>query len=124
VAASDDPLVARDESTRELAAALKAALVTKQDEELALWLLGLQAALDVGRVVRALRLSSQPPKAGVPFPGSLANRLADATTASLQPTDGPDRWAAVLEAVAFSPVRTLVSPTAAPEVRSDELTAT
>ena len=106
VAASDDPLVARDESTRELAAELKAALVTKQDEELALWLGDVEAALDVGRVVRALRLSSQPPKAGVPFPGALATRLAEATTASLQPTDGPDRWSAVLEAAAFSPVRT------------------
>jgi hypothetical protein len=124
VAASDDPVVARDESTRELAATLKSALVTKQDEELALWLADVEAALDVGRVVRALRLSSQPPKAGVPFPGSLANRLADATTASLQPTDGPDRWSAVLEAVAFSPVRTLVAPAAPPEARSDELMAT
>ena len=103
VAASDDPLVARDESTRELAASLKAALVTKQDEELALWLADVEAALDVGRVVRALRLSSVPPKAGVPFPGALATRLAEATTASLQPIDGPDRWAAVLEAAAFSP---------------------
>ena len=113
VAASDDPLVARDESTRELAAALKAALVTKQEEELALWLADVEAALDVGRVVRALRLSSVPPKAGVPFPGALATRLAEATTASLQPIDGPDRWAAVLEAAAFSPVRTLVAPTGA-----------
>ena len=74
--------------------------------------------------MRALRLSSQPPKAGVPFPGALAARLAEAATASLQPTDGPDRWSAVLEAVAFSPVRTLVAPTAAPEARSDELLAT
>ena len=74
--------------------------------------------------MRALRLSSQPPKAGVPFPGALATRLAEATTASLQPTDGPDRWSAVLEAVAFSPVRTLVVPAAAPEARSDELLAT
>jgi hypothetical protein len=124
VAASDDPLVARDESTRQLAAALKAALATKQEEELTLWLGDVEAALDVGRVVRALRLSSQPPKAGVPFPGALATRLAEATTASLQPTDGPDRWSAVLEAVAFSPVRTLVTPTAAPGQRSDELLAT
>jgi hypothetical protein len=124
VAASDDPLVARDETTRALAASLKAALVTKQDEELALWLADVEAALEVGRVVRALRLSSQPPKAGVPFPGALATRLAEATTASLQPTDGPDRWSAVLEAVAFSPVRILVVPAAAPEARSDELTAT
>ena len=69
VASADDPLVARDESTRTLAAELKAALVTKQEEELALWLTDVEAALDVGRVVRALRLSSVPPKAGVPFPG-------------------------------------------------------
>ena len=124
VAASDDPVVARDESTRELATALKAALVTKQDEELTLWLADVEAALDVGRVVRALRLSSVPPKAGVPFPGALATRLGEATTASLQPGDGPDRWSAVLEAAAFSPVRSLVAPTAAPEQRSDELVAT
>ena len=124
VAASDDPVVARDESTRELATALKAALVTKQDEELTLWLADVEAALDVGRVVRALRLSSVPPKAGVPFPGALAARLGEATTASLQPGDGPDRWSAVLEAAAFSPVRSLVAPTAAPEQRSDELVAT
>ncbi len=124
VAASDDPVVARDESTRELAIGLKAALVTKQDEELALWLADVEAALDVGRVVRALRLSSVPPKAGVPFPGVLAGRLAEATTASLQPADGPDRWAAVLEAAAFSPVRSQVTPAAPPEQRSDELVAT
>ena len=52
VASADDPVVARDESTRELAAELKQALITKQDEELALWLTDVEAALDVGRVVR------------------------------------------------------------------------
>jgi hypothetical protein len=124
VASADDPLVARDESTRALAAELKAALAAKQEEELSLWLADVEAALDVGRVVRALRLSSVPPKAGVPFPGALATRLAEATTAALQPTDGPDRWSAVLEAAAFSPVRTLVAPTAPAEQRSDELLAT
>ena len=124
VASADDPLVARDESTRTLAAELKAALVTKQEEELALWLADVEAALDVGRVVRALRLSSVPPKAGVPFPGVLAARLAEATTAALQPVDGPDRWSAVLEAAAFSPVRSLVAPTAPAEQSNDELLAT
>ena len=124
VASADDPLVARDESTRTLAVELKAALATKQEEELALWLADVEAALDVGRVVRALRLSSVPPKAGVPFPGALAARLAEATTAALQPVDGPDRWSAVLEAAAFSPVRSLVAPTAPAEQRNDELLAT
>ena len=124
VAASDDPLVARDEATRTLAVELKAALVVKQEEELTLWLSDVEAALDVGRVVRALRLSSQPPKAGVPFPPALAARLGEATTAALQPTDAPDRWIAVLEAAAFSPVRTHVVPTTPPEQASDDLRAT
>jgi hypothetical protein len=124
VASADDPLVARDESTRTLAAELKAALATKQEEELALWLADVEAALDVGRVVRALRLSSVPPKAGVPFPAALAARLAEATTAALQPIDGPDRWSAVLEAAAFSPVRSLVTPAAPVEQKNDELLAT
>ena len=89
VVAADDPVVARDESTRELAAELKAALVTKQEEELTLWLADVEAALDVGRVVRALRLSSMPPKAGVPFPARWPTGLAEATTASLQPPTAP-----------------------------------
>jgi hypothetical protein len=124
VASADDPVVARDESTRALAAELKSALATKQEDELALWLTDVEAALDVGRVVRALRLSSVPPKAGVPFPAALAARLGEATTAALQPTDGPDRWSAVLEAAAFSPVRSLVAPTLPAEQRTDELLAT
>lgn len=124
VAAADDPVVARDESTRELAATLKAALITKQDQEQQLWLSDVEAALDVGRIIRALRLSSQPPKAGVPFPGVLAERLGQATTSALQPTDGPDRWAAVLEAAAFSPIRTHVAPTSVPEQVNDDLRGT
>ena len=75
VAASDDSIVARDESTRAIAAELKAALVRKQDEELTLWFGDIDAAIGVGRVIRALRLSSQPPKAGVMFPPELARRL-------------------------------------------------
>ncbi|MDQ3469147.1 MAG: hypothetical protein M3487_05210, partial [Actinomycetota bacterium] len=124
VAAADDALVARDESTRQLATELKAALVTKQEEELTLWLADVELALDVGRVVRALRLSSQPPKAGVPFPAALATRLGEATTAALAPLDAPDRWIAVLEAAAFSPIRSHVTPAAVPEARSDQLLAT
>ncbi len=124
VAASEDPLVARDESTRALAVELKESLLAKQEEELALWLSDVEAALDVGRVVRALRLSSQPPKAGVPFPPALAHRLGEATTAALSPSDAPERWIAVLEAAAFSPVRTHVTPASQPEQVNDDLRAT
>lgn len=124
VAASDDPIVARDDSTRELAEKLKADLAAKQEEELKLWLEDIDAAISVGRSIRALRLSSQPPKAGVMFPPELARKLSDAAIAGLTPEDSSDRWAAVMEAAAFSPVRTLVSPTAPPSTITDDLRKT
>jgi hypothetical protein len=124
VAAGEDPSVARDESTRAVADELKQSLVRKQEEELTLWFGDIDAAIGVGRVIRALRLSSQPPKAGVMFPPDLARRLGEAATAALQPEDPADRWIAVLEAAAFSPVRTLVTPSVAPAVITDDLKAT
>jgi hypothetical protein len=124
VAASGDPAVARDETTRQLADELRQVLTTKQEQELQFWYADIDAALAVGRVIRALRLSSQPPKAGVPFPSDIAQRLADSTNASLAPMDAPDRWAAMLEAAAFSPVRASVKPIRKPDVVNDELTAT
>ena len=124
IASGDDSTIARDETARALNIELKAALVRRQDEELHLWIGDIDAALGVGRVIRALRLSSQPPKAGVMFPPELARRLGEAAGQSLQPTDSADRWIAVLEAAAFSPVRSLVVPAAAPETITDDLRAT
>jgi hypothetical protein len=69
-------------------------------------------------------LSSQPPKAGVPFPAELTKRLADATTASLTADAASERWVALLEAAAFSPVRGQIAPTAKPEQPAAELLAT
>ncbi len=124
VAAGDDPMVARDETTRGIAEELKQALVAKQEKELQLWYGDIDAAIGVGRIIRALKLSSQPPKAGVRFPAELAKKLADAATASLTADSLSDRWSALLEAAAFSPVRTMVLPTAKPEQPSDDLLST
>jgi hypothetical protein len=124
VAAADDPMVARDESTRALADELKQALVDKQEKELQLWFGDIDAAIGVGRIIRALKLSSQPPKAGVRFPAELAKRLADATNSSLTADAPGDRWSALLEAAAFSPVRALVQATATPAEPGDDLLAT
>ncbi len=124
VTAAEDPLVARDENARQLAAELKQALLDKQEREYQHWLSDIDAAVGVGRVIRALKLSGQPPKAGVPFPADAGERLAAATLAALEPTATADRWSALLEAVAFSPVRTLVVPTAKPEQVTDDLLAT
>lgn len=124
VAAANDPVVARDDSTTALAKELAEALVTKQEQELQLWFGDVDAALAVGRVIRALRLSSQPPKAGVPFPTDISQRLVDSTNAALAPTDSPDRWAAMLEAAAFSPIRASINPVRKPNEVNDDLLAT
>ncbi len=124
VAGADDPMVARDESTRGLAAELKQALSDKQDREQSLWLEDIDAAVGVGRVVRALKLSSQPPKAGVRFPVELGAKLAEATNANLTADALPERWVALLEAAAFSPIRAQVQPPAKAATVNDELLAT
>jgi len=124
VAAAGDPMVARDEATRTLRDELTAALATKQEEETLLWFGDIDAALAVGRVIRALRLSSQPPKAGVPFPTDIAKRLVDSTNASLAPMDSSERWSATLEAAAFSPIHAQICPVRKPDAVDDDLLAT
>lgn len=121
---SADQLVAIDEETRGLVAKMKQALVARQETEVKLWLDDIKVATDVGRVVRALRLSSQPPKAGVPFPPALATQLVDATVAGLTVDAPAERWIALLEAAAFSPVHGKVLPPQVPSVVPDELLKT
>jgi hypothetical protein len=124
VVSASDPVIMRDESTRDLAAKMKAGLAARQESETKNWIDDIEAATNVGRVVRALKLSSQPPKAGVPFPPALAAKMAAAATAALTSDALPDRWIALLEAIAFSPVRTMVAPTVVPLQVSDELSKT
>jgi len=119
-----DQLVAIDEPTRALVAKMKQALVVRQETEIRHWLEDIEAATKVGRVVRALRLSSQPPKAGVPFPAGLAVQLVDATVAGMTVDAPAERWITLLEAAAFSPVHSKVLPPAIPPVVSDELMKT
>ena len=124
VTASDDPMVARDKGTRALAEELRELLRTRQEEELQLWFGDVDAALAIGRVIRALRLSSQPPKAGVPFPAEISQRLIDSTNATLTPVETAERWIAVLEAAAFSPIHLLIAPMGLPKNITADLTAT
>ena len=84
----------------------------------------MKSAVEVSRVVRALKLSGEPPKAGVLFPVELGAQIANATTESLASDAGADRWIAVLEALAFSPIRAQVKPAAAPVATTDALRET
>jgi hypothetical protein len=124
VVGADDPMVVRDETTRALASELKAALKTRQEFEQTRWLEDIKSALAVSRVIRALKISSEPPKAGQPFPADLGAQLAAAASASLASETAPDRFSAVLEAIAFSPVRGQVKLAAAPPTTNEAMLST
>jgi hypothetical protein len=119
VVASDS--AARDEEGRALAEQLKAGLSERIEQDHTQWLTDLQEAVDGGRTVRALRLSSRPVKAGAPLPTELANRLSAAAAAALAADVMPDRWATVLDALAFTPIRSAVTPAGYPAEPTPEL---
>jgi hypothetical protein len=112
---------ARDEETRALADQLRAALAQRVDREHHAWLEEITENLDQSRLVRALRLSSRPPKAGAPFPAELAKRLAETSSASFTADITGERYATVLDALAFSPVRLQVVPAHVPAEPAPEL---
>jgi hypothetical protein len=104
-----------------MAAQLRAKLDERVVAEQALWLEDLQAALDAGRIVRALRVSSRPPKAGTMLAPEVRLALLGGANSALTAEATPDRWAAVLDAIAYAPVRTEVAPVSTPEQPSEEL---
>ena len=112
---------ARGSEDRELADRLRDALTARVDREHTAWIGEVTSALDEDRVVRALRLSSRPPKAGSPLPSPILDRLAAAAEASLTSDTGQDRWATVLDAVALSPVHQRVTPAGLPEEPTEQL---
>lgn len=114
----------RDEESRELVKALREGLVARVDADHASWLAELTANVEVGRIVRALRLSSRPPKAGSPLPADLATKLTDLAGAALTSDAAPERWVAVLDALAFSPVRDKVIPASLPTTLHADVQAT
>ena len=116
--------LARDDESRELVDKLRAALDSRVESDHNNWLTDLETAISDGRVVRALRLSSRPVKAGAPLPADLATRLAGQASDALASDVGQERWATVLDALAFSPVRGAVTPVSVPaEPKKDLLDA-
>lgn len=114
---------ARDDEARALADQLRDGLTARVDAEHRKWLDELAESIRDGRTVRALRHSSRPPKAGAPLPADMAEALAAAASASLTSEITQDRWATVLDAVAFSPVKGQVSPEGIPASPNDQLLA-
>ena len=110
-----------DEEAREMLEQLRAGLTRRVEEEHANWVADISANLDAGRFVRALRLSSRPPKAGTPVPAELSARLVTAVSEGLTPGTNQELWAAAVDALAYSPIRQQVTPAGRPEQPSEEL---
>ncbi|MEZ5341562.1 MAG: hypothetical protein R2706_08940 [Acidimicrobiales bacterium] len=98
----------------EIVAKLQAGLNERIERDHQQWLTDLTEAMQQGRTVRALRLSSRPVKPGAPLPSELASEMAEAASAALAADVAQDRWATVLDAVAFSPIRVAVVPVGHP----------
>jgi hypothetical protein len=124
VARSNDPSLMKDASLNEKRELLRAALDRRQASEMQNWVDDLRAAVDVGRIVAALKIAAQPPKAGSRPPDDLRPRLVALTLEQLSPLTTSDRWVIVLEALAFAPIHNEVVPTGVPATVSPELTAT
>ena len=105
VAAED---FARDAEARELADRIRDGLNDRLESSQREWHDDLRLTLTEGRVVRALRLSSRPPKAGAPLPPEIAQELTAQANAALGSGASQHRIAVVLEAVAYSPIRPYV----------------
>ena len=115
---------ARDEESRALADELRTKVNARIDTEHESWLSELKQAINQDRIVRALRQSARPVKLGSPLPDALVQLLVEGANKALADDIEPDRWATVLDAVAFSPVRQLVVPSGTPDEDDAEVTAT
>lgn len=116
--------VARDDSSRELAATLRAGLERRVTGLRNEWIEEITRHLDEGKVVRALRLAGRPPEPQSQIPAPLAGRLSDVAGQAMAVDTPPEQWAALLDAVAASPVRRTVKPAGLPGEMPAELLRT
>jgi hypothetical protein len=112
---------ARDEEARALRDQLAEGLTRRVEQEQQLWVEDMAANLDAGRFVRALRISSRPPKAGAPVPTELNARLVSAVSEGLNERTRQDLYAATLDALSFAPMRAQVVPAGRPAEPGEDL---
>ncbi|MHB1535119.1 MAG: hypothetical protein ACYC1D_11055 [Acidimicrobiales bacterium] len=113
--------LARDDETRRLVTTLREALERRLALLQSEWTSEIGHHLDEGRVVRALRLASRPAEANARLDPALNDRLVAAAGQAMAPDTPPERWAALLDAVAESPVRRSVQPLGLPPDPGPEL---
>jgi hypothetical protein len=113
--------VVLDEEGKALAQELKRRLAERQERIRREWAARVEAALEGGMVLEALRIAARPPSPLAQLHGEVATRLAAAAGAALAPDLDPGTWLELLEAAAASPVRRIVRPAGIPAEGGAEL---
>jgi hypothetical protein len=113
--------VARDDEARTLAAGLRQALERRVAAMRNQWAEEVVQHLNERRVVRALRLAGRPPEPAARLEPAMLDQLAAAASEAMSPETPPERWVALIEAVAASPVRRDVKPLGFPAEPGAEL---
>jgi hypothetical protein len=121
VAADDN---ARDDESRQIAERIREGLQIRVEKAQTDWHAELRATLSGDRIVRALRLSSRPPKAGAPLPPDIAEQLTMQANQALGGEVTQQRLAIVIEAIAFSPIRPYIVLATMPAEPTKELVET
>ena len=116
--------VAKDEATRTMAGRLRDAMTGRVEGERAAWTTEIAAALDGGKLVRALRLTTKLPDTSAKIPTELQARIIAETNQGLSPATPADRWAALVEAAAEAPFRREFVPVGLPTDASEALKET
>jgi hypothetical protein len=115
---------ARDAESRQLAATLRERLEGRVEASRSEWRQEVGKHLDEGRLVRALRLAARSPDPHARLPAEVGDRLAADAGAAMTAEAAPQRWLALLDAVAASPVRRTVHPAGLPANADPELLRT
>ncbi len=113
--------MARDDEARQMVITLREILDRRVEGLAGAWTDEITSHLDAGRAVRALRLAGRPPEPATRLGAELADRISRAAGEAMAPGTPTDLWAALLDAVAESPVRRTVRPAGLPENMPPEL---
>ncbi|MGA3352140.1 MAG: hypothetical protein ABSD85_03010 [Acidimicrobiales bacterium] len=111
----------RDEAARDLDRKLREELDRRVKKLRTHWEEQMTHALEEGRVLQALRFSAQPPEPTARFPAALVERLASSAGAAMTSATPVERWLALLDAAAASPIRRQIHPEGLPEDASGEV---
>ena len=112
---------ARSEELSSVQSQLETALRERLELEHGRWLTEIEKAISDGKSVRALNLSSHPPKPGTLLPEHIMSALVNLANTSLDGETSSHRWSVVVQAVAYSPVRLKVVPIGIPSKPTKDL---